>query len=87
MKALNIICCKWYYNKSVLLLATNVDGMYEVSNVMTQTKGSATKTSVSCPNIIKLYDNGIGCVDIIDQNQLLTDSIIKATITLLENVF
>ena len=23
----NIICCKWYGNKSVLLLVTNVDGM------------------------------------------------------------
>ena len=40
--------------------------MSRVSN-MTQTKGSATKTPVSCPNIIKLYNNGMGGVDIMDQ--------------------
>ena len=31
-----IICCKWYNNKPVLLLATNVDGMSGVSNIMKQ---------------------------------------------------
>ena len=30
----NIICCKWYNNKLVLLLTTNVDRMSGVSNVM-----------------------------------------------------
>ena len=34
---------------------------------MRRTKGSVTKTPVSCPNIIKLYNNGIGGVDILDQ--------------------
>ena len=34
----NIICCKWYSNKPVLLLATNIDGMSGVSNVIRQTK-------------------------------------------------
>ena len=54
-------------SKPVLLLATNADGMSGVSNKMRQTKGSPTKTSVSCRNIIKLYNNGKGGVDIIDQ--------------------
>ena len=66
----NIICCKWYDNKPVLLRATNVDGMSGVSNVMRRTKGSATKIPVSCPNIIKIYH----------KQQLLTDSIVKASI-------
>ena len=60
----SIICCKWYDNKPVLLVATNADGMSGVSNVMKRTKGSATKTLVSCPNIIKPYKNGMGCIDI-----------------------
>ena len=55
----NIICCKWYKNKAVLLLATNIDAMNEVSNAMRRLKGSATKTPVSCPKIIKLYSNGM----------------------------
>ena len=54
-------------SKPVLLLATNVDCMSGVSNKMRQTEGSPTKTSVSCHNIIKLYNNGKGGVDIIDQ--------------------
>ena len=34
----NIICCKWYGNKPVFLLRTNVDGMSGISNVMRQIK-------------------------------------------------
>ena len=30
----SIICCKWYANKPVFFLATNVDGVSEESNVM-----------------------------------------------------
>ena len=37
------------------------------SNVMRRTKGSATKTPVSCPNIIKMYKASMGDVDVIDQ--------------------
>ena len=36
------------------------------SNVMRQSKGSATKTPVSCPNI-KMYNASMGGVDVIDQ--------------------
>ena len=37
------------------------------SNVMRRTKGSATKTPVSCPNIIKIYNESMGGVDVIHQ--------------------
>ena len=37
------------------------------SNVMRRTKGFATKTPVSCPNIIKMYNASMGDVDVIDQ--------------------
>ena len=63
----NIICCKWYDNKAVLLLATDVEGMSGSSNVMRRMKGSSTKTPVPCPNIIKIYNNGMGGVDLMDQ--------------------
>ena len=66
----NIICCQRYDNKPVLLLAINFDAMSGVSNVMRWTKGSATKISV-CPNIIKLYNNGMGGTDIMDQKPAL----------------
>ena len=34
---------------------------------MRRTKGSATKTPVLCPNIIKMYNASMGGVDVIDQ--------------------
>ena len=37
------------------------------SNVMRRSKGSATKTPVSCPNIIKMYNVSMSGVDVIDQ--------------------
>ena len=63
----NVICCKWFDNKPVLLLATNIEGMDGTSNVMRRTKRSARKTSVSCSNIIKLYNASMGDVDVINQ--------------------
>ena len=63
----NVICCKWFDNKPVLLLATNIEGIDGTSNVMRQTKGSAAKTPVLCPNIIKMYNASMGGVDVIDQ--------------------
>ena len=63
----NVICCKWFDNKPVLLLATNIEGMDGTSNVMRRSKGSATKTPVSCPNIIKMYNVSMSGVDVIDQ--------------------
>ena len=61
------IWCKWYGNKPALLLATNVDGMSLVPKVMRRKKGSTTKATVSCPNIIKLYNIDMDGVDIMDK--------------------
>ena len=63
----NVICCKWFDNKPVLLLATNIEGMDGTSNVMRRTKRSARKASESCSNIIKLYNASMGDVDVINQ--------------------
>ena len=63
----NIICCKWFNNKPVLLQTTNVDGISGISNVMRKRKGPASKTSASCPNIIKLYNKGVSGVHIMGQ--------------------
>ena len=62
----NIICCKWYNSKPNLLLTTNAYGMCVVSNMMKRMKSSEIKTPVSCPNI-KLYNNDMGGVDIMDE--------------------
>ena len=43
--------------------------MSGVSNVRRRTKGSATKAPVSCPKIVKLYNNAMRGVNIIDQEK------------------
>ena len=43
--------------------------MSRVSDLVRQTEISATKTPGSCPNIMKLYSNGIGGVDIMDKSK------------------
>ena len=63
----NVICCKWFDNKPVLLLGRNIEGMDGTSNVMRRTKSSATKIPMSCPNVIKMYNSSMGDVDVIDQ--------------------
>ena len=54
----------------VLLLAANIEGMDETSDVMRQTKDSATKTPVSCPNIIKIYNSSMCGVDFFGQKKV-----------------
>ena len=63
----NIIWGKWYENKSVLILVTNIDSMSGVSKVMRHTKDSVTKAPVSYFNITKLYNNSMCDVYIMDQ--------------------
>ena len=63
----NVTCCKWFDNKPVLMLATNVEGMGGTTNVYRRTKGSANKIAVPCPNIIQMYNKGMGGVDLMDQ--------------------
>ena len=63
----NLVCVKWFDNRGVLLLGSNVEGMDEVTTVYRRLKGSATKPLIDCPNIVKLYNHGMGGVDLIDQ--------------------
>ena len=43
-----------------------------MSNVMRQTKGSATKAPVSFPNVMKMYNSSMGGVDVIDQKMAVS---------------
>ena len=58
------------------------------SNVMRRTKGSATKTTVSCPNIIRMYNASIGGVNVIDQKMAAYGLNCKSKIqSLFEDIF
>lgn len=60
-------CCKWFDRRSVVMLFSNVDGMTTTSTVPRRQKGSTTKLQVTCPDVIKMYNKGMGGVDLIDQ--------------------
>ena len=63
----NVMACKWMDNWSVLLVSNALEGMDDVSSVQRRVKGSATKSTVPCPTVVKLYNNAMGGVDLMDQ--------------------
>ena len=54
-------------NWSVLLLSSALEGMNDILSVQRREKGSKTKPSVPCPKFVKLCNNGMGGVDLMDQ--------------------
>ena len=49
------------------MVGSAVDEFDTTSTVQRRAKGSTTKASINCPNIIKLYNAGKGGVDLLDQ--------------------
>ena len=54
-------------NRSVLLLSFDLEEMNGVLSVQRREKGSKIKSSVPCPKFLKLYNSGMGGVDLMDQ--------------------
>ena len=63
----NVLACKRMDNLPVLLISTAPEGMDYVLSVQRREKGSATKSDIPCPAVIKLCNNGMGGVDLMDQ--------------------
>ena len=63
----NLIVCKWMDNRPVLLVSTALEVMDDVLSVQMREKGSTTKSVIPCPTVVKLYNNGMGGVVLIDQ--------------------
>ena len=63
----NMMACKLMGNRSVLLESTALEGMDDVPSVQRREKGSATKSTIPCPDVVKLFNNGMGGVDLMDQ--------------------
>ena len=63
----NVMVSKWMDNRGVLMVGSAVDEFDTTSTVQRRAKGSATKETINCPNIIKLYNTGMGGVDLLDQ--------------------
>ena len=61
------ISCRWFDNRAVHLLGSNVEGFDAVSVASRRQKDAATKVNVSCPAMVKMYNHEMGGVDLMDQ--------------------
>jgi hypothetical protein len=57
---------KWKDNKSVMMLSTAF-GKQPVSNVLRWNKLEKARVDISCPNVVKSYNEHMGGVDVCDQ--------------------
>ena len=62
-----VTCCKWLNWRPITMLFSNISGMQSTSAVQRWMKWSATKILVPCPDVIKMYNQGIGGIDLVDQ--------------------
>ena len=62
-----VACCKWFDRRSALMLFSNIEGMSTRRTVLRPQKGSASKIQVPCLDVIKMYNQDMGSVDLIDQ--------------------
>ena len=63
----NGMACKWMDNWSVLLVSTAIEGMDNVLSVQRTEKESTTKPTIPCSTVVKLYNNGMDGVNLMDQ--------------------
>ena len=52
----------------MLLLPSALEGLNDILSVQRKEKSSKTKSSVACPKVVKLYNSGMGGVDVMDQH-------------------
>ena len=62
-----VMSCKWIDNKSDLLLLTALERLNHLLTVQQKEKGSKLKIVITCPKVVKLYNNGMRGVDLMDQ--------------------
>ena len=82
-----VACCKWLDRRSVKVLSSNVEGMATTSTAPHRQKGSASKIQVPCPDVIKMYNKGMGGVDLIDQRAAVYHLYRKSTIRFYLRIF
>ena len=49
------------------MVFSNISDIHSTSTIQRRMKGSATKISVPCPDVIKMCNQGMGGVELVDQ--------------------
>ena len=63
----NAVTSKWMDSRSVLLLSSASGGINDILSIKRTEMGSKTKFLVPCPKVVKLYNSGMGGVDLMDE--------------------
>ena len=63
----NTVSCKWMNSRSVLLLSSALGGINDILSIKRREMGLKTKFLVPCPKVVKLYNSGMGGVDLMDK--------------------
>ena len=63
----NMVAVKWFDNRGVTMVGTCNEECDKISTVSRRVKGQSAKIPVSCPEIIKDYNSGMGGVYLLDQ--------------------
>ena len=62
-----VMAYKWMENRSFVFACTALEGMSDVSSVQKWENGFATKSALPYPTVVKIYNNIMGGVDLMDQ--------------------
>ena len=62
-----VACCKQLDRHVVTILLSNIEEMATTSTVSLRQNGSATEIQVPCPYVVKIYNKGMGVVDLVDR--------------------
>ena len=63
----NVVIVKSFDSRGVTMVGTCLEECDKISTVSRRVKGQSAKIPVSCPEIIKDYNSGMGGVDLLDQ--------------------
>ena len=77
----NVMGCKQMDNWSVLLVSTTALGdMDDVLSFQRREKRSATKSAILCLTVVKLYNNGMDGVDLLDKRTAAYQLYLKSSV-------
>ena len=83
----NAMACKWTDNQLVLLLSSALEGMNVILSVQRREKSSKTTSSVPFPKVVKLYNSGMGGVDLMDHRPAAYRLYRKSSVTFYLRIF
>ena len=58
--------CKWFDNRSATMLLSNFERTTTTSNFLRRPKDSASNVQTVCPDALKMHNQGMGGIDLVN---------------------